>query len=423
MTTVMIAAFGTRGDVAPYTGLARHLIECGYQVAIAAQEPYRALVTDTGVDFRPLPGDTEQATRNSPAAQAFVDGGRMRPSTRLLDEMRSDMRDLGVALADTAADADLLLLPAVAAVVGYHVAEGLGIPSAGVFLQPTAPTGNFPPSVLSARSFGRWGNRTLGRIGAVGEKAYLPVINELRVALGLTATSRTDYQRRRTADWPILHGFSPHIVPKPGDWPPHLHVTGYWWPQHPGGWQPPTRLTDFLQAGPPPVYIGLGSTATAHGAQLSEIIEDAVRRAGVRAVVQRGWAGLHCDSDEVITIGDVPHSWLLPQMSAAVHHCGAGTTAAALRAGIPSVPVTGIMDQPFWAARMHRLGVAALPMQRRSLNAESLSRSIRDVVTTGSYRARAQELSKQLDREDGAANAAAVITKLLDRSQEVHHGK
>lgn len=423
MTTIVIAAFGTRGDVAPYTGLARHLIECGYRVVIAAQEPYRTLVSGTGVEFRPLPGDTERATRNSPAAQAFVDGGRMRPSTRLLNEMRSDMRELGVALIDAAADADLILLPAVAAVVGYHVAEGLGIPSAGVFLQPTAPTGDFPPSVLSAKSFGRWGNRTLGRIGAIGEKAYLPVINELRADLGLAATSRTEYQRRRSATWPILHGFSPHIVPKPADWPAHLHVTGYWWPQSPAGWHPPEQLTCFLEAGPPPVYIGLGSTATAHGPQLSEIIGAAVRTAGVRAVVQTGWAGLHCDSDDILPIGDVPHTWLFPQMSAAVHHCGAGTTAAALRAGIPSVPVTGIMDQPFWAARLHRLGAATLPLRRRSLNAEALSRSIRDVVTTISYRVRAQELSMRLDSEDGAANAAAVITGLLDRSQEVHHGK
>jgi sterol 3beta-glucosyltransferase len=419
MSTIVIAAFGSRGDVDPYTGLAQRLAAAGHRVAIAAQQPYRESVTAAGSEFRVLPGDTERATRDSAAAQALVDGTRMRPSRRMLDDMVADLRPLGPALADAAKDADLLLLPAVAALLGYHIAEGLGIPSAGLHLQPLAPTGDFPPSVLGARNFGRWGNRMLGRIGALGEKPYLSLINELRDGFGLAPTTLRGYQRRRAASWPILHGFSRHVVPRPADWPSHLHVTGYWWPAPPVDWRPPRRLADFLDAGPPPVFIGFGSTATARGEQLSEIITTAVRSARVRAVVQSGWSRLDCDGDDVITVGDVPHSWLFPRMAAVVHHCGAGTTAAALRAGVPSVPVVGIMDQPFWAKRLLLLGTATAALRRITLTAQDLAHAITQATSTPAYTRRAQHLSRLIAAEDGTSSATGIITGLLDHHQPV----
>ena len=423
MTTIVIAAFGSRGDVAPYTGLGRRLADDGHRVVIAAQDTYRHMISANGFEFRSLPGDTESATKASPFAQGFVDGARMRPSRQLLDEMFDDVRRLGHGLADAANDADLLLLPAVAAVPGYHVAEGLGIRSAGVLLQPTAPTADFPPSVLSARSFGRWGNLMVGKLGALAEKPYLALINELRLELGLSRTTLAGYQRRRAATWPILHGFSEHVVPRPADWPAHLEVTGYWWPTEPDSWCPPAELVDFLHAGPPPVFVGLGSTATARGPELSEIISTAVRAAGTRAVVQTGWAGLHCSGDDILMVDDLPHSWLFRHVAAVVHHGGAGTTAATLRAGVPSIPVTGIMDQPFWAKRLRLLGTAPAALPRATLTAATLTAAICEVSADPSYHARAQHLSAQLAGEDGAGVAAQRITELLDRSQEVHHGE
>ncbi|MEV0670803.1 glycosyltransferase [Mycobacterium sp. NPDC050441] len=423
MTTIVIAAFGSRGDVAPYTGLARRLAEEGYRVAVAAQEPYRELVSACGIEFRSLPGDTERATKASPGAQAFVDGARMRPSRELLDEMREDLRQLGCGLIEAAKDADLLLLPAVAALLGYHVAEGLGIPSVGVLLQPTAPTGDFLPSVLSARSLGRWGNRMVGRLGALGEQPHLTLINDLRSELGLRPTTLSGYQRRRSATWPILHGFSEHVVPRPGDWPEHLQVTGYWWPSEPDNWSPPAQLVDFLHAGPPPVFVGLGSTATARGPELSDIIGAALRSAGTRAVVQTGWAGLHCAGDDVMMVDELPHSWLFPRVAAVVHHGGAGTTAATLRAGVPSIPVTGIMDQPFWAKRLQLLGTAPAALRRATVTADQLAAAIGEVSSNPSYHARAQHVSQLLVREDGAGVATQHITDLLSQSREVHHGE
>ncbi|MGQ7754229.1 glycosyltransferase [Streptomyces sp. WC2508] len=107
--------------------------------------------------------------------------------------------------------------------------------------------------------------------------------------------------------------------------------------------------------------------APGQGERLGELVAAAVTRAGVRAVVQAGWAGLSAVSDDVLAIGDLPHDWLCPRTAAVVHHAGAGTTAAGLRAGVPAVPVPVMADQPFWAARLHRFGVAP----RRSCSTSS----------------------------------------------------
>ena len=338
--------------------------------------------------------------------------------------MREDLAGVGEAIAHAASDADLLLLEGpIGSLLGYHVAEALDIPSMGVFLQPVSATGEFAPPPLTARSFGRWGNRAAWRLGEAGERVYTPLIDGLRAKLGLPAETRSAYQRRRADTWPVLYGFSQHVVPRPPDWRTGLDVTGYWWPADPPGWRPPRYVVDFLRAGPAPVYVGLGSTATADGERLSELVGSALRKAGARGVVQSGWARLRGDGDNILTVDDLPHSWLFPQMAAVVHHCGAGTAAAALRAGVPSVPVTGIMDQPFWARRLHLLGAATAPRRRVGLTADDLAAAITVAVTDDSYRRRAGELSQLIQDEDGAGTAVDRIATQLERRQEARDGQ
>lgn len=418
MTRIVIAAFGTRGDVAPLTGLGVRLREqLGAEVAIAAQHPYEPIVTAAGLQFRLLPNDTEQATRDSTYGQAVVDGARMRPSKDVLAQMRDDLNGVGEAMAGAAADADLLLAEGpIGSLLGYHVAEALDIPSMGAFFQPVSATKEFAPPPLTARSFGSWGNRMAWRLGGVGEKVYAPLVDSLRSTLGLAPQPRRTYQRRRDQTWPVLYGYSRHVVPRPADWRAGLDVTGYWWPVDNPTWRPPAELVDFLQAGPPPVFVGLGSTATARSDELSATIGAALRTAGVRGIVQSGWAHLHGAGTDILTVGDIPHAWLFPQMAAVIQHCGAGTTAAALRAGVPSIPVTGIMDQPFWARRLHTLGAATAPLQRTGLTVEDLSEAITTALRNPNYTQRAQQFSQLLHEEDGEGKATAIIDARLAHS-------
>jgi sterol 3beta-glucosyltransferase len=148
------------------------------------------------------------------------------------------------------------------------------------------------------------------------------------------------------------------------------------------------------------------------GEQLAAVVTEAVRTAGVRGVVQAGWAGLSVPGDAVLQIGDAPHEWLLPRMAAAVHHAGAGTTGASLRAGLPTVAVPFLADQPFWAERIHRIGAGPPPLPFKDLDADRLATAIRAALDEPGYRVRALELARVLESEDGAAAVLARLDRL-----------
>ncbi|MQY19815.1 glycosyltransferase [Nocardia macrotermitis] len=206
------------------------------------------------------------------------------------------------------------------------------------------------------------------------------------------------------------------FMPRPDDWRPGLEVTGYWWPRRPEGWEPPSEVVEFLESGFAPVFLGLGSLmlSESSAARLSETIGRALQLAGVRGIVQSGGAGLNVADATTLTIGTLPHDWLFPRMAAAAHSCGAGTTAAALRAGIPTIPIPlpgG--DQPFWARRLHALGASPTPLPRPKLTPERLARAIDDALANPVYRTGTQTLAAGITEENGAAIAVDVIEKLL----------
>ncbi|MYV99086.1 glycosyltransferase [Streptomyces sp. SID3343] len=392
---ILIVTAGSRGDVAPFTGLGRRLLEAGHQVCVAAHLPFVDLVTGCGLDHRPLPGDPQEligakARAASPAEAHAV-------TSAFLDRLAD-----GVAAA-VADGPDLVLTAFGPAALSRTAGEATGVPVIGTYLAPTFATREFPlPGVARADDLGPERNLTAGRaLLAQAGALQAGVLTRLRTRLALPAADASPTgggEIRR-----VFHGFSPLVVPRPTDWPSEVEVTGYWWPARPLGWRPPAELVDFLRAGPPPVFIGFGSMAPGQGERLGELVKAAVTRAGVRAVVQAGWAGLSVVGDDVLAIGDVPHDWLFPRTAAVVHHAGAGTAAAGLRAGVPAVPVPVMADQPFWAARLHRLGVAPQPLPFHDLTAEALGATVTACMGDPAYRRRAAELAGHLAAEDGAA--------------------
>jgi UDP:flavonoid glycosyltransferase YjiC (YdhE family) len=291
------------------------------------------------------------------------------------------------------------------------VAEGFGIPNMGLYLAPGVPTSEFPPPGWATTEQGSAaGNLAAGReLLARSGFLYADVLRRVRARLDLPAP--TVEAPGPPENWPICHGYSPAVVPRPADWPATVQVTGYWWPARLSEWQPPDVLVDFLSAGPPPVFVGFGSMAPAHE-RLQTVITDAVERAGVRAIVQSGWAELLPIGGDILLVGDLPHDWLLPRTTAVVHHAGAGTTAAGLRAGVPAVPVPVLVDQPFWAARLHRLGVAPHPLPMHELTADALADALRCCLERPAYRDRATQLARRIQAEDGPAVVLALVGRL-----------
>ncbi|MFE2854871.1 glycosyltransferase [Streptomyces lavendulae] len=399
---ILIATAGSRGDVAPYTGLGAALRRAGHEVALAATETFEPLATEAGLEFRPLPADHRAH-------------GSARGKRELLRAAAAFVTELGEGFAGAVdPGTDLLLLSATTAPLGWHVAEATGTPSIGVYLQPTTPTGDFPPPVTGTRSLGRIGNRAAGRFALrMADRVFEPAVARLRTRLELPPLTAARMRRRRAAArWPVLHGFSTALLPRPRDWAHGLAVTGPWWPYVGADRRLPAELEDFLAAGPPPVLVGFGSMAAGEGERLGEIAVRALRRAGLRGVLQSGSAGLAADGDDVLTVGDLPHALLFPRLAAVVHHAGAGTAAAVLRAGVPSVTVPVAADQPFWAGRLAAVGAAPAPIPFRSLTAEGLGDALAKAVREPSYAAAAAAAARHIAVEDGSAAVVSAVGRL-----------
>ncbi|WP_327682636.1 glycosyltransferase [Kitasatospora sp. NBC_00458] len=410
---ILIATAGSRGDVAPFTGLGARLHAAGHQVAVATHTAFADTVRSAGLEFRPLPVDPRTELASERGQELLRAGAGPLGIVRLTRLARSFMPALGDGIEAAAAPgADLLLTTGTTAALGQVVAEAAGIPTITLLLQPLAPTRAFAPAVTGTRSLGQCGNLLAGHaVQATVDSLFAPAVRSLRRRLGLPLRS---VAHARTSH-PVLHGFSPIVVPRPADWRPGLDVAGYWWPHPDPDWKPPQRLLDFLAAGPPPVYVGFGSLVVPDPDGLTRTILAALRAARVRAVLQSGWSGLAAaESEDVLTIGDAPHDWLFPRMAATIHHAGAGTTAATLRAGVPTIPVPAQLDAPFWAARLTGLGTSPGPVPLPQLTAARLATAVRQTLDTPHHRNCARALSTALDAEDGTIKVLNAINRLAD---------
>lgn len=214
-------------------------------------------------------------------------------------------------------------------------------------------------------------------------------------------------QPKNLSPLPFLYGFSPLVIPKPLDWSDWLNVTGYWFLDSSVHYQPPKELLDFINNGSAPVCIGFGSMAFGNTSNVAQVLLEALELSQQRGILLSGWAGISNakKSDNVFIIDSVPHDWLFPRMAAVVHHGGAGTTAAGIRAGVPSVVVPFFADQPFWAERLVELGVSPPPIPFKELSAQRLAAAIQVAVSDKNMQQQAFALGESVRKENGVANA------------------
>ncbi|MBI4046588.1 MAG: hypothetical protein HY371_07200 [Devosia nanyangense] len=221
---------------------------------------------------------------------------------------------------------------------------------------------------------------------------------------------------RNTDGTPLttLYAYSSLVSPRPRDWPKNAIVTGYWQLRDRSDWQPSPEFKKFLAAGEAPVYIGFGSMP--FGAERNtQILKDAVKAWGGRAVVARGWGGINpADLPEnIFAFEKAPHDKLFQYVSAVVHHGGAGTTSAGLTLGKPTFVVPQTVDQPYWGRRVYELGCGPKPVRLRKLTPETLATALQDLTTNASYRSHAQALGEKLQAEKGTDNAIKVIERVM----------
>jgi UDP:flavonoid glycosyltransferase YjiC (YdhE family) len=317
-----------------------------------------------------------------------------------------------------ARDADAMLV-AQLCFVGAYAAEKLGRPWLMLNYSPMTPTAVFP-SIYWPRlpnlggSFNRFTHW-------IDQQSFwwamrAPINRARRAALALPPLPFGGQAAQMRRDRvPVLYGFSSIVIPRPADWDPWVHVTGYWLLGRAPDWQPPDELTAFLRAGPPPVYLGLGSVTDNAPARFLYTILEGIARSGQRLILMPGKHHLESTRlpKETLLITATPHDWLFPQLAGVISHGGSGTLATGFQAGVPVMAIPFFGDQYFWGRRAHELGVGPAPIPVERVTAENVAEAVTRLATDGDMRRRAAELGARLKAEDGVANAVAIIQQYL----------
>jgi UDP:flavonoid glycosyltransferase YjiC (YdhE family) len=401
---ISVLAFGSRGDTQPCVALGAGLAARGHRVTVVAAGGYGGRVEEAGLALSSL-GVDPQGIVESEEGQAWLRSGPagfVRGFRRVVEPLAERL----VAEVDAACSgADLVLAPALGG-IGHHLSERYGMPYALLHFQPSEPTRAFPNPLVPLRTLGPWGNRgSYALVEGLSGLLLGRMTDRLRArVLGLGPLRGGVFRRARADRVPVLCGVSPSVVTRPADWPDHVHLTGYWFAGR--RWTPPSELEAFLDAGPPPVYAGFGSMAPADPAATAQAVVAGLRAAGMRGILQ----GLpYGGADDMLVIGEADHAWLFPRTAAVVHHGGAGTTAAGLRAGVPSVVCPFFSDQPFWGTRVALLGAGPAPLPVRRLTAAALAGRVAQAVRDPGIRAAAARLGERLRAEDGIARACEAL--------------
>jgi sterol 3beta-glucosyltransferase len=414
---IVMVTTGTLGDIQPFVALGAGLMSAGYRVTLATHPDYEGIARNHGLPFRPI-GYSYKEQVESPAGRAWIESGDslLRYKKAIGDAFLPKAPRFIEDAQQAVLDADAMLFQPFA-LAAYHMAEKRDVPAICVSPFPAVVSGEMTPVFWLGAPPWRWLRR---RLNAAFGEAMWSIFGHLysrqREALGLPPWRGANPIQDLFARIPTLHVYSPSLVPRPSDWGLHAHVTGYCFLDRAPGWRPPPDLVNFVENGSPPIYVGFGSMTGRDPEQLAKLTIDAVTRAGQRAILASGWSGVGKGAalpDHIFGLESVPHDWLFPRVAAVVHHGGAGTTHAGLRAGKPTLVTAFFADQPAWGRLVATTGCGPMPLHRRSLSAARLADGIVETVSEPRYREGAERVAQLLAREDGVARAVALVGRYI----------
>ncbi|PHH55364.1 Sterol 3-beta-glucosyltransferase UGT80A2 [Ceratocystis fimbriata CBS 114723] len=450
---IVIQIVGSRGDVQPFVALGKVLKNTfNHRVRIATHGTFQNFVEENGLEFFCIGGNpaelmafmvknpglipkrdtlrSGEISRRRKGIQEMVEGfwrSCFEPGDGTGEALRPHKKgeslEEGFELSGQPFVADVIIAnpPSFAHI---HIAEKLGIPLHMMFTMPWSPTRAFPHPLVNMQASGSMDNATAntvtyGLVEMFTWQGLADIINKFRVDVleleALTVAWTPGILHRLQI--PFTYCWSPALIPKPQDWGDHIDVSGFFMLDLASNYSPDQDLDAFLKAGPPPVYIGFGSIVVNDPDALTKLIFEAVRMAGVRALVSKGWGGLGGESlqvpDNVFMLGNCPHDWLFKHVSAVVHHGGAGTSSAGIHAGVPTAIVPFFGDQPFWGSMIARVGAGPPPIPFAKLTALKLAEALK-VCGRPDVRLKAKELGAKICQENGTMQGAQSFHKQLD---------
>ncbi|XP_038715487.1 sterol 3-beta-glucosyltransferase UGT80A2-like [Tripterygium wilfordii] len=416
---IVMLIVGTRGDVQPFVAIGKRLQDYGHRVRLATHSNFKEFVLTAGLEFYPLGGDPKILAEYMVKNKGFLPSG---PSE--IPAQRNQMKEIIYSLLPACKDPDLdsgipfkadAIIANPPAYGHTHVAEALQVPIHIFFTMPWTPTSKFPHPLSRVKQPA--GYRLSYQI--VDSLIWLGIrdmINDVRKKkLKLRPVTYLSGSQGSVSDVPHGYIWSPHLVPKPKDWGPKIDVVGFCFLDLASNYKPPESLVKWLEAGTEPIYIGFGSLPVQEPEKMTQIIVEALEQTGQRGIINKGWGGLGNlaePKDFIYLLDNCPHDWLFLQCKAVVHHGGAGTTAAGLRAACPTTVVPFFGDQPFWGDRVHdrRVGPPPIPVDEFSL--PKLVEAIKFMLDP-EVKKRSVELAKAMEKEDGVNGAVKAFFKQL----------
>jgi sterol 3beta-glucosyltransferase len=386
----------------------------GHSVSVVANSDGRLLAERAGLEYSDLGFSVSELLASSRGHEMLQSCSSYVSRTVLLDMAVELHPVVGPRIIASCANADAILSTETVHLISRSIAESAGIPHVAVGFVPYGRTKAYPSFYADTPELRRLSNlETHDAVERYHHRRLLPAVNALRFSeLGLPALSEDDAFRGREESWSIL-GYSPYVCPAPADWPVQREVTGYW--MHDAADAPSPDLRAFVEGGSPPLYVGFGSMPY-ESKRLAELMRDVAARTGVRVVYATGWAqsaAIGRQSENVFVTGDVSHEWLFPRVMGVLHHGGAGTTGAAIRAGVPSLIAWMIVDQAFWAARVHELGAGLDLGNFHELRSDVVVDAITTLRADVTFSQRAAELAAQVREEHGVSRAADSVERAI----------
>jgi len=423
---ITILSIGSRGDVQPYIALGVALKKAGASVRIVTFENFKSLVEENGLELFPISGDvskvaTSEAVRSATQADNPL---KVLLSFNTLKKLAANLqKDLFAGCEGSDA---ILYHPGPS--IAYFIARHLGVPSILASPFPMTPTREYPALIFYdkprlGKGFNYLTHKVFEQIMWMAANGSIKGFWKEKFGHNPEDLA-PPFGRQTLPTHPTIVSVSNHVFPQPTDYPPHVHHTGYWFLDD-ENWTPPADLLNFLNNGAPPVYVGFGSLGNLKTAEQStRTVINALQLSGQRGVLATGWSGMSKMDilpDNIFILESAPHSWLFPRMAAVVHHGGAGTTAAGLRAGVPSVIVPHSNDQFAWGRRVWELGVGAKPIPRKKLTSQNLADAIRFALKDD-VKAKAKDLADRIQAERGAEAAAQVVMECIRQFDLVANG-
>lgn len=410
---VTLLTYGSRGDVEPFLALALGLKQAGHRVRLAAPARMQEFVESFEIDFAPLPGEPAELSKSlNQAGSSLI--GMVRA---MMEYVLPVAADVFAQARQASLDADLLVHSFLFTAGGHTLARALGIPDISAQLFPMfAPTSTFPHLAFPNLPLGGTYNRITHHLSSwIFRKGSEMGYRQLRKRSN-DLPERLHWPFRETparARTPLFIAHSAVILPAQPGWGNHVHVTGYWFLPAQESYQPPQALLNFLEAGAPPLCITFGSMIHTATASIYALVLEALKRTEQRGLILTGWgewAGKELP-EHVFVMEAAPHDWLFPQTSAVLHHGGAGTTAAGLKAGVPNIILPFAADQPFWAHRVAALGAGPRPLSIQGLNASQLANAISQAIRDVEMRQNAVRIGEIIQAEDGVRTAVKLAEK------------